>query len=439
MSQQTQQMRAEGTTDTWFSLVDGTGRPVSGLNWLGGPTGDGVYPQQDNGDGDKYTIDIGVVDIDIGEIIRKAFKFIVSLTMELISSAIDTFNDYILGVPAPGDPTEVSTWISAENPWPAVYGVYGIMTTVAIALLTPSFMVAIDTVDPHQRRTRLTELGKAAFFIILGVPAVAFCLHLGNEFTQAIAPGGYEFISSTSGVADLSLGLLFGALLIWAKGTVVGIGLIISIMIYMSIYILVAFWPLFWALRVQPQSDLQSYGIVGISMLPLIILLRFTQSGILRLLHQLPYDSLGGIAVKVIAIVAGLSIALIWLPYIFVTKLFPRSIILTQNRSSSGTHHPTSQPRGSGSSGGQRGQNQNRSYGSGGYGATSKSPDSQSSFSVGNSGSVFGISTGSPGGNNSKRRSSNRRSRDRSEDDDDDDSNKEPKKKFGASSESPNR
>ncbi|UPM42917.1 hypothetical protein [Halocatena salina] len=420
-------------------------QPDSGTNRLGGPSGDDIYPQEDDKDEEDYTIKIGPVDVDIGEIIRKTFEFTASLTIDMIELGINTFNDYIIGVPAPGNPTEVSTWISAENPWPAVYGVYGIMTTVAIALLTPSFMVATDTVDPQQRRERWLELGKAAFFILLGIPVVAFCLHLGNELIQAIAPSGYEFISSTAGVSDLSLGLLFGVLLVWAKGTIVGIGLIIAIMIYMSVFILVAFWPLFWALRVQPQSDLQSYGTVGISMLPLIILLRFTQSGILRLLHQLPYDSLGDLAIKVIAIVAGLSIALIGLPYVFVTKLFPRTIILPSGRSpfNSGGGGPPGGPGGppGGSGGGYTGQQQQWANSPGGYkqpGATSETPTSRPSFDANNQRNVVGT-TGSSPRRGSSRYGTTSRSAQPDSSDEDDISEETEDEQIGATSERPGR
>lgn len=318
-----------------FAVHEGE-QPVSGANSLGGGSGGDIYYQQDDGgnsDDNSYTINIGPVEIDLGEIVTKTIEFVIQKTVEGISAVIDTFNQYMIGLPAPGDPTEVTTWTSPGNPWPAVYGVYGIMTAIAIALLTPSFMIATDTVDPQQRRARLVELGKASMFIIFGVPVVAFSLHFGNELAQTVAPSGYEFVSSTEGIADLGLGLLLGAVLIWAKFSIVGVGILMSLTIYMSVYIMVAFWPLFWALRVQPQRDLQSYGLVGISFLPLVILLRFSQSGILRLLNLLPYDSLGGVAFNMIAIAAGLLVALLGLPYIFLTKLIPRSIILTGRQS----------------------------------------------------------------------------------------------------------
>lgn len=445
-------MGTDGTVDPSFFTVYGMEKTVSGFvgaNSLGGSSGGDIHYQQDDGgdsddSDDDYTIEVGLVELDLGEALTKMIEYGVDKMLAGIAALIDTFNQYILGVPAPGDPTEVSTWMSPGHPWPAVYGVYGIMSALAIALLTPSFMVATDTVDPQQRRSRLVELGKAAFFILLGVPVVAFCLHFGNELSQVIAPSGYEFISSSSGIGDLGLGLIFGAILLWVKGTVVGIGILMSIMIYMSVYIIVAFWPFFWALRVQPQADLQSVGIVGISILPLLIALRFSQSGILRLVHQLPYDSLGGTAFKLLAITAGLVIALLALPYLFLTKLIPRSIILTGERMINNNSGGGGAGQSSGGGGGgsppppdaPAGRTR-RSVGQ--TGVTSESPDSHSSFKTDNQKNVIGFPGNSPNGGSSSQGYSRDSTQTSSNDINGDDTEETDDDQIGATSENPNR
>lgn len=454
-------METDGTIDPSFFTVYGIEQTVSGFvgaNRLGGSSGSDIHYQQDDGDNSDdsdgdYTIEVGLVELDLGEALTKTIEYGVDKMLEGIAALIDTFNQYILGVPAPGDPTEVSTWMSPGHPWPAVYGVYGIMSALAIALLTPSFMVATDTVDPQRRRARLAELGKAAFFILLGVPVVAFCLHFGNELSQVIAPSGYEFVSSSSGIGDLGLGLIFGAILLWAKGTVVGLGILMSIIIYMSVYIMVAFWPFFWALRVQPQADLQSVGIVGISVLPLLIALRFSQSGILRLIHQLPYGSLGGTAFKLLAITSGLVIALLALPYLFLTKLIPRSIILTGERmindNSGGGGAGLTTGRGGGggqSSGGGGGGSPppdapagrtRKSLGQ--PGVTSESPDNNSSFKNNDKRNITGIPGNSPKGGSSTQGYSRDSTQTSSNDTNGDDTEDTDDDQIGATSENPNR
>lgn len=323
-------------------------RAVSGsvaetrANSLDGPGGD-TQSQQDNASetpdestGD-YTIRIGMVEVPIGEAITKTIEFVIDKTVDGITSLVDTFNEYILGLPAPGEPTDVSTWMTADGPWSAVYGVYGIMSALAIVLLTPSFMVATDTVDPRKRHERLVELGKAAFFILLGIPVIAFCLHLGNELTMAVAPSGLEAITSLESLESLGIGIIFGFMLILFKAIFVAIGILFIMLIYIMMYLTVVFWPLFWACRVQPQSTLKGFGHVGIAMFPLIILLKFIQSGILRFLYELPFNSLGGALFKLVATTAGLVIALIGLPYIFMTKLLPGSAMLIGRGTSTST------------------------------------------------------------------------------------------------------
>lgn len=309
-------------------------------NSLDGPGGD-TQSQQDNASDDEstgdYTIRIGMVEVPIGEAITKTIEFVVDKTVDGIASLVDTFNEYILGLPAPGEPTDVSTWMTADGWWSAVYGVYGIMSALAIALLTPSFMVATDTTDPRKQHERLVELGKAAFFILLGIPVTAFCLHLGNELTMAVAPSGLDFITSFESLSKLSLGIIFGFILIMFKAIFVGIGVLIVMLIHLVIYLTVAFWPLFWAFRVQPQGTLKGFGHMGIAIFPLVILLKFVQAGILRFLFLLPYDQSIGDIFNLVATGVGATFALIVVPYVFFSNLLPKSVMLLKHGESMST------------------------------------------------------------------------------------------------------
>ncbi len=303
---------------------------------INGPSGQtNAQVNEDNGSENKsakeYTIRVGPMEVPIGEAVAESIQFIVDKTSAGIASLINTFHEYILGLPAPGEATDISSWMNAGGWWTAVYGVYGIMSAIAIALLTPSFMVATDKVDRQERHAYFIELSKAAFFILLGIPVIAFCLHLGNSLTLAVAPKGLDFIASLAGLKELGVGIIFGFILLMSKGSLVAIGIICTMLIHILVYLVVAFWPIFWAFRVQPQSTMKGFGHMGIALFPLLILMKFVQAGILRFLFEIPYGGGAGAIFKLVATTGGLTIALIALPYATVTKLVPGSAMLMEN------------------------------------------------------------------------------------------------------------
>lgn len=294
----------------------------AGKNALQDPNGGRVHAKD-------YTIDVGFVEVDLGKAIEKIIQYTIDMMNKGVKTLISSFNEYIIGIPAPGDPQDPSSWTNGGKGWSAVYIVYGIMSALAIALLTPSFMVATDTIDRQKRRAYFIELGKAAACILLGIPITAFCLHLGNAVTMAIAPGKLDFLASLENLSNLGIGIIFGSILIYTKGSLVAIGIVCSMLIRLLFFLSVAFWPIFWAFRVQPQDTLKGYGHMGLSMFPLLILLRFTQAGILKFLFEIPLDE--GPLFKLVATSGGLAIALIALPYAIVVKLVPGSAMLLQS------------------------------------------------------------------------------------------------------------
>lgn len=327
-------------TEKANTIASGVARPLqnspplviknAGTNVLQGPNGGRVHAKD-------YTIDVGFVDIDLGEAIEKMIQYTIDMMKNGVKNLVSSFNNYILGIPAPGDPQDPSTWTEGTSGWSAVYIVYGIMSALAIALLTPSFMVATDTIDRKKRRAHLIELGKAGVCILLGIPITVFCLHLGNAVTMAVAPDGLDFLASLGGLSNLGIGIIFGAIMIYTKGSLVAIGIVCSMLIRLLFFLSVAFWPIFWAFRVQPQDTLKGYGHMGLSMFPLLILLRFTQAGILKFLFEIPLDE--GPLFKLVATSGGLAIALIALPYAIVVKLVPGSAMLLNSMQKNKVHH----------------------------------------------------------------------------------------------------
>ncbi len=300
----------------------------------------GVYQQNESTEqtnASDYTINVGFVEVPLGEAITTTLQFFIDQLQAGISSLVTSFSEYILGLPAPGEADDPSSWVTAGGVWQAVYAIYGIMSALAIAFLTPSFMVATDTKQKRKRNARFAELGKAAFFIILGIPITAFFLHLGNSLVMTIAPSSTEMLVNTDGLANLGIGIIFGSILIGVKSMAALFAIGFTVVIYLLALLSVALWPLFWATSVQPENTVKSFGYLGLSIFPQIILLKFLQSGIMRFLYYLPLDTLGNSVFKLVATTIGIGITFIGLPYIFLTKLLPGAAMVIDRGADSTT------------------------------------------------------------------------------------------------------
>jgi hypothetical protein len=273
--------------------------------------------------------------IDFGKIITTVNRFFIDQFDRGIIELINKFNTFMLTLPAPGEPTEPQTWITNNDTWwSAAYSTYGIMSALAIALLLPPLMFTTDRVDGHDRAEGFWMITKAFAAVVIGIPMVAFFLHLGNSVAIAIAPSGLDFVSSTGGLSTLGLGLILGTILILVKGTLVLAGVIMVMIQDVLIYLTVAFWPLFWVFRIQPSDTLRSFGNTGIAAFFLLILLKFIQVSILRFLFQLTTDLNFQEIYLLIVTSVGLLIAFIGVPYVFLKKLLPTSSMLMARKGS---------------------------------------------------------------------------------------------------------
>lgn len=280
---------------------------------------------------DKFGVKIGEVWFPVGSVIYQTFNAIVSSVGNQLQSMLNDFNEAMFGLPAPGEPTQPATWFQGEGWWPAVYGLFGIMAALAIALLIPEMMMALDTLDRRERGERLLETMRSLVIgVILGIPLTALMLHLSNGITVAIAPAGHEYLASPSSLAQVGLGMFLGFLLLFFKWVVLLLGILVVMVQHFMMYLVVAFWPLFWALRRQPNASLRVFGKAGINAFFILIMLKLFQVSILRFMAELPITagSMAGAVgafFKLIVVTAGIFIALIAIPYYLLLKVIPGS------------------------------------------------------------------------------------------------------------------
>jgi hypothetical protein len=253
-------------------------------------------------------------------LIEKIIKLLIVKPIRGILNIFSGIDDLIYGMPAPGKPFKPTTWVSQNGWWSAVYMNYGVMAGLAMPLLLAEIMIAIDKMYPRERAKRLTELGKAfTVGVLFGIPITAFTLHFTNKLTMAIAPN--KSLSILLEGDEFIYGLIFGTIILIFKAVALIAGSIVIMMEHLLMYIILAFWPLFWALRVQSNQTLARYGNRGISMFFLLVMLKIAQAMLMRFsyaLYEAGVDlSLGGLLTKIFQLVVMIGmmyVALIKLP-----------------------------------------------------------------------------------------------------------------------------
>jgi hypothetical protein len=270
-----------------------------------------------------------------GEMLSGFVNFIENSVTKNVKKLIGGFNDIFVGIPAPGDVGDPSTWASPENGWwPDIYETYYIFMTFAAAALLPAIMIAMDRADPYRREKELKRLAGHGVMILLGALLVMpASLHLFDAVSTSLAPSAGEFLDSAAGAGKLSVGVILGFALGVTQSTLVLIGLAIIVMIYVAIHILAAFWPIFWVARLAPISSIKWVGNAGIASFYGLCFLRVLQSGMLRFLFGLSWDPIeAGIATafgSVLLTIVGLVFVFIIFPKAFVRKGVPASAMIS--------------------------------------------------------------------------------------------------------------
>ncbi len=270
-----------------------------------------------------------------GEMLTGFVNFIEDSVTKNVKKLVGGFNDIFVGIPAPGDVGDPSTWASPENGWwPDIYETYYIFMTFAAAALLPAIMIAMDRADPYRREKELKRLAGHGVMILLGALLVMpASLHLFDAISTSLAPSAGEFLDSAAGAGKLSVGVILTGALGLTQSTLVLIGLAVIVMIYVAIHILAAFWPIFWVARLAPVSSIKWVGNAGIASFYGLCFLRVLQSGMLRFLFGLSWDPIeAGIATafgSVLLTIVGLIFVFIIFPKAFVRKGVPASTMIS--------------------------------------------------------------------------------------------------------------
>lgn len=228
----------------------------------------------------------------------------------IISTLVDELNYLLFRLPAPGVPDDPVSWYLPENGWwPDFMRAYGLMSSVAFAVLVPALMLAMIKRDTAESRDRIRFCIKAMGLILVGPLLIGAFLHTFNAVNLALAPSGSEFVDTPGDAAQLGIGATLFLLLLKLNIGIILAGVCFQLGQFILTHVAVAMWPISWAFRAVPVPTFEAIGEFGTNMLPLLVLLNFGQVAILRMLFMVNWSAYGWGAV--IAGLLGTAIVLL--------------------------------------------------------------------------------------------------------------------------------
>ena len=249
------------------------------------------------------------------------------------NNVLSGVSDLLVGLPAPGSPDDPVSWVNPGQTsgwWPRIMEFHLALTGLCMVGVMFRALTIVGYSNKTAQRSEIRKLYRGAGLIVLGAFILGLALHLGDAVATGIAPSGSEFLETPGNAARLGIGVAVGAVLLGAKSLIVLVGLGILIAIWMAVHFLYALWPVFALAYMFRFGPIRWFGLTGITAMVGLILLRVFQAIILRFLFVLPINPLsaagGSALLSLFVIIAGLLVALIWLPKHVLKSLLPRTV-----------------------------------------------------------------------------------------------------------------
>ena len=221
--------------------------------------------------------------------------------MDGIGAFIDLFSEFLVGVPAPGDPLDPMSWYFPEDDplWETVLNMYWTLVALSLPLLTISVMRAMSLDDPIRRQQMLKENVVTVGMYFVGPLLIGLLTHTADVLATGLVPAGEEFLASPEEVAQLGVGMILGIVIALAAPLILAVGIAFVVLVTVIILFSAAMWPLAWTARSSGIASLRSMGNLVVTSFTLLLILRGIQSIGLRFLFEVPLEELGGGALAV--------------------------------------------------------------------------------------------------------------------------------------------
>lgn len=248
-----------------------------------------------------------------------------------VSGFVGLFGDIVAlatYVPAPGDPTNPTTWLpvdgngNAQNTlWGDIYEATKINIALAIIMLAFSGALNFRYSNEVKRRKAWKAWILSFSMVFLTWFIAPFGLHIASTLSNGLAPGTTEFIDTLSqdftGFGRFGYGLFVNLIIVTLFPTIGFIGLLVIAVQVFLLFLVIYLWPLGWAALSFKQGYLHSVGQFIINLYAGLLVLNVAQALILRLLFNVDFTqaSIQGTLMSLLMIPGGVLFATVLLPY----------------------------------------------------------------------------------------------------------------------------
>lgn len=256
--------------------------------------------------------------------------------------SVDEFTRLEVTLPAPGDPLQPSTWVTAHEDhawynamWQLYWGLVALLAvpTAALGIYHYANSGAVGG-DPAHRKNRVRETAKVFVLFIAGWILAALYVHSMNTIAMGLAPAGAEFMATPSDISRLGVGIVLGAaLLILYTGTVLA-GIIILAIQWVLMAFLFATLPGTLFGRASGIPEARAVGDQAVAAFVALPIIKVGQAALLRFMFVLPLDFADPGQSAATLIVTGVGLWLVYykVPVKGLQRAIPEAGITTSGR-----------------------------------------------------------------------------------------------------------
>lgn len=269
--------------------------------------------------------------------IGTAQSWVSGLLSWAVSGFVSLFGDIVelaTYVPAPGKPTDPSTWVPVDSSgnakntlWGDIYEATKINIALAIIMLAFSGALNFRYRNAVRRRKAWKAWALCFSMVFLTWFIAPFGLHIASTLSDGLAPGANEFLGSLSknfsSFGKFGYGLFINLIIVTLFPAIGFIGLLVIAVQVFLLFLVIYLWPLGWAAVSFKEGYLHSVGQFVINLYAGLLVLNVTQGLVLRLLFKVDFTqaSVQGSLMSLLMIPGGVLFATVLLPYAMLKQI----------------------------------------------------------------------------------------------------------------------
>jgi succinate dehydrogenase hydrophobic anchor subunit len=243
----------------------------------------------------------------------------------------------VTAVPAPGDATDIASWIDPDGGfWSGAWTTYQLLSVAVVPLFAIPFALAFGQTSERERKKALKQVAVSFLLIFVGWLFVAVVLHVTNGVVQGITDYSTTTLLDSFGdkselVSSFDAVGLFFMSMIYFLFTLCGV--IMTYLLNLIVYLATGMLPLFFYLRAYPHWFARAMSRVGVSALGAVLMIKLLQAGTLTFLAETQFTRALGISIGVFILkTIGMTLVFLAIPGVLLGNAIPRMYASTAKK-----------------------------------------------------------------------------------------------------------